>query len=306
MIDTTTKTISLVEIATALEEVAPLSIVHQAVPTPEIDFVREVVTKNSTVPDDLVSVDDVLLLSETETSFYENLKHNFNKKNINRIEMLTRGQSSNDAWYRFRKGVITASKCHEVLTKMKKLKRGATNVNTFALNQKILGNCFISPDLPALKYGRAMEVNAVNSLYEVLKGQHKKLTFSDCGLFLDKESPFVGATPDKLMSCECCSLACVEVKCPFSINYTTPQEGNLHYLTNENGSYKLKRHHQYFSQCQSQMGITGTNRCYFVVWTPHGTHIELIEFDSVFFKNMKDDLNFYYKNFYRKSIFTDN
>ena len=133
LIDTTTKTISLVEIATALEEVAPLSIVHQAVPTPEIDFVREVVTKNSTVPDDLVSVDDVLLLSETETSFYENLKHNFNKKNINRIEMLTRGQSSNDAWYRFRKGVITASKCHEVLTKMKKLKRGATNVNTFAL-----------------------------------------------------------------------------------------------------------------------------------------------------------------------------
>ena len=35
LIDTSTKTISLVEIATALEEVAPLSIVHQAVPSPE-------------------------------------------------------------------------------------------------------------------------------------------------------------------------------------------------------------------------------------------------------------------------------
>ena len=54
--------------------------------------------------------------------------------------MLTRGQSSNDAWYRFRKGAITASKYHEVITKMKKLKHGATNVNTFALDQKILGN----------------------------------------------------------------------------------------------------------------------------------------------------------------------
>ena len=163
---------------------------------------------------------------------------------------MTRGQSSNDAWYNFRKSVITASKCHEVLTKVKKLKNGAANVSTFALNQKILGNYFTSPDLPALKYGRAMEVNAVNALFEVLKGQHKKLIFRDCGLFLDKESPFVGATPDKLMSCECCSFACVEVKCPYWINYTTPQDGNLQYLVNENGSYKLKRQHQYFSQCQ--------------------------------------------------------
>ena len=55
-----------------------------------------------------------------------------------------------------------------------------------------------------------------------------------------------------------------------------------------------------------KMGITGANRCYFVVWTPHGTHIELIEFDSVFFRNMKNDFNFYYKNFYLKSIFTVN
>ena len=47
MMDTITKTISLVEIAKALEEVAPLSIIHQAVPTPEIDFVREIVTKKN-------------------------------------------------------------------------------------------------------------------------------------------------------------------------------------------------------------------------------------------------------------------
>lgn len=37
------------------------------------------------------------------------------------------------------------------------------------------------------------------------------------------------------------------------------------------------------------MGITGANQCYFAVWTPHGPHIEVIEFDGVFFKNMKDD-----------------
>lgn len=59
----------------------------------------------------------------------------------------------------------------------------------------VIDNCLISPDLTALKCGRAMEVDAINLLYKVLKGQHKKLTFSDCGLFLDQESSFVGATP---------------------------------------------------------------------------------------------------------------
>ena len=106
-----------------------------------------------------------------------------------------------------------------------------------------------------------MEVNAVNTLFEVLKGQHKELTFRDCGLFLDKESSFVDATPDKLMSCECCNFACVEVKCPYSINYTTPQDGNLQYLVNENGSYNIKRQHQYFSQCQN-----GNNWCKLVLF----------------------------------------
>ena len=64
----------LVLVCLRLEEVAPLRIFHQAVPTPKIDFVLEIVTKKSTVPDDLVSVvDDVFLLSETKTSFFENL-----------------------------------------------------------------------------------------------------------------------------------------------------------------------------------------------------------------------------------------
>ena len=77
--------------------------------------------KKSTVPDDFVSVDDVFLLAETKTSFFQNLQRNFNEESITCIENMTSGQSSNDAWYNFRRSVITASKCHKVLTKVKKL-----------------------------------------------------------------------------------------------------------------------------------------------------------------------------------------
>ena len=165
LVDNTKKLLSLIEIASALEEAAPLSIVHQAVPKPEIDFVREIITKTNTVPVELVSVDDILLLSTSRSDFDENLLHNFTKENIQKIENITRGQSDNEAWYMFRKGVITASKAHEVMTKVKKLKKGNVNINTFALNQKISGNYFTSPDIPALKYGRVMEVEAANSFF---------------------------------------------------------------------------------------------------------------------------------------------
>jgi len=108
-------------------------------------------------PAELLSVDDILLLSTSKSDFKENLVQNLTKENIALIEEHTRGQSDNQSWYTFRKGVITASKVHDVLTKVKKLKKGDTgSINTFALNQKISGNYLTSPDIPALKYGRVM------------------------------------------------------------------------------------------------------------------------------------------------------
>ena len=45
------------------------------------------------------------------------------KEKISKIELLTRGQSNNELWYNYRKGVITTSKAQKliVLTKMNKI-----------------------------------------------------------------------------------------------------------------------------------------------------------------------------------------
>ena len=39
-------------------------------------------------------------------------------ENITLIEKLTRGQSGDENWFDFRKGVINGSKSHEVMTKI--------------------------------------------------------------------------------------------------------------------------------------------------------------------------------------------
>ena len=118
---------------------APLSIVSQDVPQPEIDFIREVISiqKHTT---ELVSVDDVILMSDNKQSFEENLLSNMSVKSIAEIEESTRGQSSNELWFSFRKGVITASRAHDVLAKMRKIKKDPSKcIDTWSFNQTISG-----------------------------------------------------------------------------------------------------------------------------------------------------------------------
>ena len=50
-----------------------------------------------------------------------------------------------------------------------------------------------------------------------MKNSHVNFQLTQCGLFINKEYPFLHATPDFLMSCDCCGLGCGEVKCPISI-----------------------------------------------------------------------------------------
>ena len=63
-----------------------------------------------------------------------------------------------------------------------------------------------------------MEMEAANEFFDSMKKKHKNLVISECGLFLYKKNCFIGASPDRLMTCDCCEGACIEIKRPFSIN----------------------------------------------------------------------------------------
>ena len=121
----------------------------------------------------------------------------FTKENIETIEKLTIGQSENEHWFEYRKCLITASKAHEVVIKMTKVEKGGGGtVNMWCFNQKISGLIFVKLNIPALKYGRDMDTEAANTFIEFITGKHKDIKFSDCGLFVDKALPYVGASPD--------------------------------------------------------------------------------------------------------------
>ena len=70
------------------------------------------------------------------------------------------------------------------ITKVKKGGGGA--INMWSLNQKISGLFFFMPNIPAMKYDRNMVIEAANTFVEFIKGKHKDIKLSDCGLFVDE------------------------------------------------------------------------------------------------------------------------
>ena len=91
-----------------------------------------------------------------------------------------------------------------------------------------------------------MEPFAINSFLNLYRETHLNVKFDECGLFLDKDNPCIGASPDGIVTCSCHGKSCLEVKCPLSITHTTPQDpkSNLAYLSSIDGQLKLNKNHK--------------------------------------------------------------
>ena len=53
----------------------------------------------------------------------------------------------------------------------------------------ISGMAFVNPNIPALKYGRDMEIEAVNTFAEYIKNYHPDCIILECGLVLNEIIP---------------------------------------------------------------------------------------------------------------------
>ena len=52
--------------------------------------------------------------------------------------------------------------------------------------------------------------------YKIKLACHNGFIVKPCGFFVDKSESYLGASPDGLVSCDCCVEGVLEVKCPHS------------------------------------------------------------------------------------------
>lgn len=165
---------------------------------------------------------------------------------------------------------------------VKSLKDKNNSSSAISLTNLLTGQSSTPENIPALQYGHEMEEEARQHYLEEMKHLgYKDVKVEPCGLFAMQNKSFIGASPDAVVSCGCCGKGVLEIKCPYSIANQIPSESNLTYLGKGavNGKVNLVSSHPYYSQVQTQMGVTGRRWCDFLAYTRHGIHLERIMFD---------------------------
>lgn len=188
------------------------------------------------------------------------------------IEMKTRDQSKCSLWSEMRYARITASKAYDAV-------HCVTVDGTLVEN--ILGAKVFQTE--AMKRGLDLE----EAVLKILSKETSQ-TFQKCGLFLSKECPMIGASPDAINE-----EYVVEIKCPYSAK-------TFHNFIDVDGNIKSK----YYYQIQMQMHLTNKKSIY-VVASPDFEKTNKItykyyDYDKKFVDTMLNKLT----NFWSKVIYT--
>lgn len=197
--------------------------------------------------------------------------------NIIDLEKKTRDQAISKLWYEHRRGRITASKFHEVCNR-----RLSTSPDR--LIKSIMG--YIEQDLSNVKavaWGVDNEERARNEYKKCMSSHHTNFQLRLSGFLIDSSKPFLGASADGIVCCDCHGMRTLEIKCPFKhrdSNPLDPASCDDTYCLDVSGG--LKKSHRYYSQVQLQMHVNRVKSSDFVVFTNKGLHVCEVLYDKSF------------------------
>ena len=227
--------------------------------------------------------------------FQELIKEYLTPRNIDKIAARTKEQSNSPAWFLYRRSVITGTSCKYVLNQNLK------NVVNVKLNQRLTRTFPSNFKTEAMNYGIINEPIALEVFFKKYKKSHKNARIYTTGLTLYKEAPYIGGSPDALVSCDCCSQpALIEIKCPARLLQVGLTSWRLLEYLDE--GQNLCKNHTYFHQINLYLGIFNLEKAHFVVYAKQEVLSKVINFDKEFFEYQIKNLKEYYLTRYLPSL----
>ena len=180
------------------------------------------------------------------------------------VEKETRSQAKSSLWFKYR-GRVTASYmksvCHtDSANPAQSLIKSICFPEEFAFTSK--------PTSWGLK-----QENIARELYlKHIAPNHDCFVVSNSGLVINQEWPFLGASPDGIVECNCCGKGVLEIKCPYShhsesILSAVISDKQFCLTKSDDGLLYLDHGHAYYYQVQTQMFICNVEYCDFCVFT---------------------------------------
>ena len=214
------------------------------------------------------------------------------------IEQETRLQSKSKLWYKYRAGRVTASRmkavCHTNLSNpSQSLIKSVCYPEAFS---------FISKQTD---WGCKHETEARKMYERISKAHHKDFKVIENGLFINPQWPFIGESPDGIISCQCCTRGVLEIKCPYchreeSVELAAANDKKF-CLKESNGSLYLDHSHPYFYQVQTQIFVCNVLYCDFCVCTfatgedEQSVHTERIYRNAEFWNDCVSKANCFFR-----------
>ena len=236
----------------------------------------------------------------TFTEFVNNLQVYFNKDVCQKIFDATKQQSCSEVWFYQRTGRITGSIVHSCLHFTGRHEDGS-------LIKSIMGqNQYDTTFVAALNHGKRFEEKA-RQLYVKTMDSHGNFSSEMAGFMIYSSIPFIGASPDGFVNCQCCGQGLVEIKCPYKYADQPAtiaaklDKKNFHI---DDGQVKLKtdKSSPYYCQIQCQLGVTQRKWCDLVIYTHVDIFVTRIDFNNVFWSETTDKLVTFYKQYIIKKL----
>ena len=125
------------------------------------------------------------------------------------VESVTRNQSKSPLWHRYRAGRITASNMKSAIS---------TSITTPS-RSVISSICYPGTkpfETEATRWGKKNEDKACKEYVSFISKSHNNFFHKSCGLFIYPNLPYIAATPDAVVCCDCCGEGVVEIKVAYA------------------------------------------------------------------------------------------
>ena len=174
-----------------------------------------------------------------------NINVTVSEEEVVNVEKRAKQQCKDKLWYDFRAGRITASNMKPVYT------TDMANPSQSLVKKICYPNKTVKTE--ATKWGIENESVAKSAFIKRFSERHENAVIDESGLLISVEKPYIAASPDGIVSCDCCGKSCIEIKCPFSRKYQTVNEELDYLYRKEDGTLCLSRNHSYYFQVQTQL-----------------------------------------------------
>jgi len=137
----------------------------------------------------------------------ENVSIEFTSEIVKSIELETRLQTKSKLWFKYRAGRVTASRMKAVC------QTDITNPSQSLIKSICYQEAF-SFTSKQTEWGCKYEKHTEEKYEKATKPSHN-LQILENGLFINPQWPFIGASLDGIVTCNCCTRGVLEIKCPY-------------------------------------------------------------------------------------------